>query len=161
MKRLLLLRPAALAVLVQASLTTGASAQDLKVFGTWLTASGTAQIKIVSCSDAASGPLCGFVVGLKDPKGPDGKSVPPEEATDFRNGDPKLRERKVIGMPLIWGFKKTADANAFEGGQIYNGEDGKIYSANIDLEADGRLKLRGYVGSPMFGQTQYWTRVSQ
>ena len=161
MKRLLLLRPAALAVLVQASLTTGASAQDSKVFGTWLTASGTAQIKIVSCSDAASGPLCGFVVGLKDPKGPDGKSVPPEEATDFRNGDPKLRERKVIGMPLIWGFKKTADANAFEGGQIYNGEDGKIYSANIDLEADGRLKLRGYVGSPMFGQTQYWTRVSQ
>ena len=159
MKRLLL--PAALAVLVQASLTTGASAQDSKVFGTWLTASGTAQIKIVSCSDAASGPLCGFVVGLKDPKGPDGKSVPPEEATDFRNGDPKLRERKVIGMPLIWGFKKTADANAFEGGQIYNGEDGKIYSANIDLEADGRLKLRGYVGSPMFGQTQYWTRVSQ
>ena len=160
MKRLLLL-PAAQAVLVQASLTTGASAQDSKVFGTWLTASGTAQIKIVSCSDAASGPLCGFVVGLKDPKGPDGKSVPPEEATDFRNGDPKLRERKVIGMPLIWGFKKTADANAFEGGQIYNGEDGKIYSANIDLEADGRLKLRGYVGSPMFGQTQYWTRVSQ
>ncbi len=160
MKRLLLL-PAALAVLVQASLTTGASAQDSKLFGTWLTASGTAQIKIVSCSDAASGPLCGFVVGLKDPKGPDGKSVPPEEATDFRNGDPKLRERKVIGMPLIWGFKKTADANAFEGGQIYNGEDGKIYSANIDLEADGRLKLRGYVGSPMFGQTQYWTRVSQ
>ena len=159
MKRLLL--PAALAVLVQASLTTGASAQDSKLFGTWLTASGTAQIKIVSCSDAASGPLCGFVVGLKDPKGPDGKSVPPEEATDFRNGDPKLRERKVIGMPLIWGFKKTADANAFEGGQIYNGEDGKIYSANIDLEADGRLKLRGYVGSPMFGQTQYWTRVSQ
>ena len=160
MKRLLLL-PAAQAVLVQASLTTGASAQDSKLFGTWLTASGTAQIKIVSCSDAASGPLCGFVVGLKDPKGPDGKSVPPEEATDFRNGDPKLRERKVIGMPLIWGFKKTADANAFEGGQIYNGEDGKIYSANIDLEADGRLKLRGYVGSPMFGQTQYWTRVSQ
>ena len=159
MKRLLL-RPA-LAMLAQASLTTGASAQDSKVFGTWLTASGTAQIKVGPCSDAASGPLCGFVVGLKDPKGPDGKIVPPEEATDFRNGDPKLRERKVIGMPLIWGFKKAADANAFEGGQIYNGEDGKIYNANIDLEADGRLKLRGYVGSPMFGQTQYWTRVSQ
>ena len=34
-------------------------------------------------------------------------------------------------------------------------------SFDIDLEADGRLKLRGYVGSPMFGQTQYWTRVSQ
>lgn len=156
-----LLLAAGLAVLVQVPLAIGAWAQDSKVFGTWLTASGTAQVKIGPCSNAASGPLCGFVIGLKDPKGPDGKVVLPEEATDFRNGDPKLRERKVIGMPLIWGFKKTADANAFEGGQIYNGEDGKIYSANIDLEADGRLKLRGYVGSPMFGQTQYWTRVSQ
>ncbi len=159
MRKLLL--AAGLSVLAQVPLETGASAQDSKVFGTWLTASGTAQVKSGPCSDAASGPLCGFVIGLNNPKGPDGKVVSPEEATDFRNGDPKLRERKVIGMPLIWGFKKTADANAFEGGQIYNGEDGKIYSANIDFEADGRLKLRGYVGSPMFGQTQYWTRVSQ
>lgn len=140
---------------------SGAWAQDSKVFGTWLTASGVAQVKIAPCADAASGALCGFIVGLINPKGPDGKVVAPEAATDFRNADPKLRERRVIGMPLIWGFKKTGNANAFEGGQIYNGEDGKIYSANIDLEADGRLKLRGYVGSPMFGQTQYWTRISQ
>jgi uncharacterized protein (DUF2147 family) len=144
-----------------AMFVSGASAQDSKVHGTWLTASGVAQVKIGPCADAASGALCGYVVGLINPKGPDGKVVAPEVATDFRNGDPKLRERKVIGMPLIWGFKKTANANAFEGGQIYNGEDGKTYSANVDLEADGRLKLRGYVGSPMFGQTQYWTRVSQ
>lgn len=143
------------------AVASGASAQDSKVFGTWLTASGTAQIKLGPCADAASGALCGFVVGLINPKGPDGKVVAPDVATDFRNADPKLRERKVIGMPLIWGFKKSANANAFESGQIYNGEDGKIYSANVELEADGRLKLRGYVGSPMFGQTQYWTRVGQ
>lgn len=138
-----------------------AVAQQAGVMGTWLSASGVAQIRISPCADAASGPLCGFVVGLIDPKGPDGKVVAPEAVSDYRNQNPALRSRKVIGMPLIWGFKKTSNANAFEGGQIYNGEDGKIYSANIDLEADGRLKLRGYVGSPMFGQTQYWTRVSQ
>ena len=87
------------------------------------------------------------------------KVVSPEVATDYRNADPKLRGRKVIGIPLIWGFKRTSDPNAFEGGQIYNGEDGKMYSANISIEPDGRLKLRGYSGSPMFGATQYWTRV--
>ncbi len=144
---------------VVAMLATGAQAQESKVMGTWLTASGVAQVKIAPCPDAAGGPVCGFIVGLINPKGPDGKVVAPEVATDYRNADPKLRSRKVIGMPLIWGFKRTSDPDTFEGGQIYNGENGKVYSANISMEADGRLKLRGYSGSPMFGETQYWTRV--
>ena len=83
----------------------------------------------------------------------------PDQAVDYRNPDPNLRGRKVIGMPLIWGFKKTADPSAFEEGHIYNGENGKVYTANISLQADGTLRLRGYVGSPMFGETQIWTRV--
>jgi uncharacterized protein (DUF2147 family) len=127
--------------------------------GMWLTASGKAQVRIDTCADPASGALCGFIAGLIEPKGPDGVVVAPEVATDFRNENPALRGRKVLGMPLIWGFKKTSDANAFEGGQIYNGENGKIYSANISLQPDGTLRLRGYVGSPMFGETQIWTRV--
>jgi uncharacterized protein (DUF2147 family) len=63
-------------------------------------------------------------------------------------------------MPLIWGFKKASDANVFEDGQIYNGENGKIYSASISLQPDGKLRLRGYLVSPMFGETQVWTRVN-
>ncbi len=153
MKRLIL------AATMLGLMTTGVSAQESKVFGTWLTASGVAQVKIGPCTEGASGALCGFIIGLINPKGPDGKVVAPEIATDYRNADPKLRSRKVIGMPLIWGFKKTNDPNVFEGGQIYNGENGKVYSANISLQPDDTLRLRGYVGSPMFGETQVWTRV--
>jgi uncharacterized protein (DUF2147 family) len=135
------------------------SAQAQSVMGTWLTASGVAQVKIEPCAAAASGALCGFIVGLTNPKGSDGVVVAPDAATDFRNENPALRSRKVLGMPLIWGFKKTSDPNVFEGGQIYNGENGKTYSANISLQPDGTLRLRGYVGSPMFGETQIWKRV--
>jgi len=142
-----------------AALAPAASAQTSPVMGTWLSASGVAQVRIEPCPDPANGPLCGFIVGLINPKGPNGVAVAPEAATDYRNENPALRSRKVLGMPLIWGFKKTADANAFEGGQIYNGENGKTYSANITLQPDGTLRLRGYVGSPMFGETQVWTRV--
>ncbi len=138
-----------------------ASAQQSGVAGTWLTESGVAQVKIGPCSDPSGGALCGLVVGLINPKGPDGKAIAPEAATDYRNENAALRSRRVIGMPLIWGFKKTSDPNAFEEGQIYNGEDGKTYSANISLQPDGKLRLRGYVGSPMFGKTQVWTRISQ
>lgn len=152
MKKLLL-------ALVLACVAPAAPALAQSVMGTWLTASGKAQVRIEPCADPASGPLCGFVVGLISPRGPDGVVVAPEVATDFRNDNPALRGRKVLGMPLIWGFKKTAEPNTYEGGQIYNGENGKIYSANISLQPDGTLRLRGYVGSPMFGETQIWTRV--
>jgi len=138
-----------------------ASAQQPGVMGVWLTESGVAQIKIEPCSDAKNGPVCGRIVGLINPKGPDGQVVAPDAATDYRNENAALRGRKVIGMPLIWGFKPTSDPNGFESGQIYNGEDGKTYTANISLQADGKLRLRGYVGTPMFGKTQLWTRVSQ
>jgi len=79
--------------------------------------------------------------------------------TDIHNSDPALRGRKVLGMMLLYGFQRTSDANAFEGGTIYNGENGKTYKANISLQSDGTLRLRGYVGSPMFGETQVWTRI--
>jgi uncharacterized protein (DUF2147 family) len=141
-------------------LAAPATAQQSSVMGTWLTASGVAQVRIGACPDTASGPICGFVVGLINPKGPDGKVVAPDSAVDYRNPDPALRGRKVIGMPLIWGFKKTSNPNAFEDGKIYNGENGKIYDANISLQPDGKLRLRGFVGTPMFGETQVWTRVN-
>ena len=137
-----------------------ASAQQGTVMGTWLSESGVAQIKIGACPDAASGPICGFVVNLINPKGPDGAAVAPDAATDYRNENPALRTRKVLGMPLIWGFKQAAQPNAFEDGKVYNGEDGKTYSANISLQPDGKLRLRGFVGTPMFGKTQLWTRVN-
>ena len=141
-------------------LAATASAQSPSVMGTWLTASGVAQVRIGPCPDPATGAICGTVVGLINPQGPDGKAVAPDMATDYRNPDPALRTRKVIGMPLIWGFKKTSDPNAFEDGHIYNGENGKTYNANISLQPDGKLRLRGYVGTPMFGETQLWTRVN-
>ena len=144
-----------------ALLAAPASAQPSGVTGTWLTASGVGQVKIGPCPDAASGAICGTIVGLINPKGPDGKAVAPEAVTDYRNENPALRSRKMIGMTLIWGFKATSDPNTFENGQIYNGENGKTYSANISLQPDGKLRLRGYVGSPMLGETQLWTRVSQ
>ena len=138
-----------------------ASGQSSGVMGTWLTQSGAAQVKITPCADPKAGAICGTIVALNNPKGPDGKPVAPDAATDYHNPDPAQRSRKVIGMPLIWGFKAGAEPNTFEDGKIYNGENGKIYSANISLQPDGKLRLRGFVGSPMFGETQLWTRVSQ
>ena len=133
--------------------------QAQSVVGVWLTESRSAEVRIAPCADASYGPLCGTIVKLNDPKDQNGAPVAPDQAVDRRNPDPNLRGRKILGMVFLYGFKKGSDPNAFEGGTIYNSEDGKTYSANISLQPNGTLHLRGYAGTPMFGKTQTWTRV--
>jgi uncharacterized protein (DUF2147 family) len=99
------------------------------------------------------------VAALFSPRGPDGVVVEPEAATDVHNRDPAQRGRKILGMVMLYDFKPGSEPNSFEEGTIYSAENGKTYSANISLQADGTLRLRGYVGTPLFGETQIWTRV--
>ena len=136
-----------------------ASAQTPSVMGTWLTESRAAHVQVAPCADPARGPVCGQIVKLLDPKDADGKPMVPEEVVDRRNADPSLRGRKVLGMMMLYDFTKTGDPNSFESGTIYSGENGKTYKAKLGLQADGTLRLRGYVGIPMLGETQIWTRV--
>jgi uncharacterized protein (DUF2147 family) len=138
-------------------LSSVAPAGAQSVMGVWLTEAKTAHIQLAPCPDAASGPLCGTVVKLLDPKGADGQPVAPEQAVDRRNPDPALRSRKILGMILLYGFKKGSNANSFEGGTIYSAEDGKTYNAAVSLQPNGTLHMRGSSG--IFGKTQVWTRV--
>jgi uncharacterized protein (DUF2147 family) len=43
-------------------------------------------------------------------------------------------------------------------GTIYNRENGKTYSCVVTLLPTGQMKVRGYVGLPMFGRTAVWHR---
>ncbi len=149
----------AIVALLGASIAWPVSAQGPSVMGTWLTASKVAEIRIAPCVDAARGPICGTVVRLYDPKGPDGNPIAPQLATDANNVEPGLRGRKIMGMVLLYDFKKGSAPNSFVEGTIYNGENGKTYNANVSLQADGTLRVRGYVGRSIFGETQVWTRV--
>jgi uncharacterized protein (DUF2147 family) len=146
------------AALIVVASSSAASAQS-SVMGTWLTSAKSAEIRIAPCPSPANGPICGTIVKLNVANGADGKPVPPDQATDVHNPDASLRSRKILGMVLIHDFKTTNDPNAFEDGTIYNGENGKTYKANIGLQSDGTLRVRGYIGSAMFGETQIWTRV--
>jgi uncharacterized protein (DUF2147 family) len=145
------------AVLAGALLASPATAAD--VYGVWLTESKSAHVEVYKCPDATRGPVCGRIVRLLDPKGADGRPVKPEEAVDHRNPDANLRTRKVLQMVFLYDFKATSTANSFEEGAIYSAEDGKTYKANLSLQADGTLRLRGYVGAPILGKTQIWTPI--
>ena len=59
---------------------------------------------------------------------------------------------------MIKGMQRTG--RLYENGTILDPRDGSVYNANMEVTQDGqKLKLRGYVGIPLFGQTQVWKRL--
>ena len=68
------------------------------------------------------------------------------------------KDQPLVGLEILWGFH--LDGDQWEGGQVLDPENGKVYSAALRLEDGGRkLRVRGYIGLPLLGRTEYWLRV--
>ncbi|OGW45632.1 MAG: hypothetical protein A2Y66_07855 [Nitrospirae bacterium RBG_13_41_22] len=117
------------------------------VVGEWYTAEGTSIMEIYKCDDL----YCGKIVWLKKPKNEEGK-----DKVDTKNPDETKRNRKLMGLEILWGFKYKGE-NQWEGGKIYDPKNGKTYSCKIKLEGN-ELKVRGFVGFSLFGRTTIWTK---
>jgi uncharacterized protein (DUF2147 family) len=117
--------------------------------GIWLSGDGGTKVHISNCG----GKLCGKVVWLQEPT--DSKTGKPK--TDALNPDPAKRSRPMIGLQVVQGLAPSGP-NRWSG-QIYNADDGKIYSANMQVADDNTAKVEGCVlGILCKGQT--WKRTS-
>ena len=126
------------------------SATAVKIIGTWATEEGKSHVAIASCGEK----LCGSIIWLKEPL--DEKGQPRHDAN---NPDTELRSRRILGLPLLANFTAGDESDVWENGSIYNPEDGEVYSCTITFLDSNTLKVRGYVGLPLLGKTQVWTRV--
>lgn len=69
-----------------------------------------------------------------------------------------LKGQPIVGMTILIGMKQ--DGDEFNGGQILDPANGKIYKSKMSLKDGGsKLDVRGYIGVPMLGRTQTWERV--
>ena len=67
------------------------------------------------------------------------------------------RDQPVIGMTILWGLKKQGEE--YNGGEILDPENGKIYRARLKLDDGGKkLDVRGFIGFSLFGRSQIWVR---
>jgi uncharacterized protein (DUF2147 family) len=145
-----MLRSLALAGAALLLSAAAAAAQGASILGRWLTEGGKSHVQIAPC-----GPhLCGSIVWLREPNQPSG-----QPKVDLKNPDAAKRGQRIIGLQMLWNFTKSSDPNEWEGGRIYNPEDGETYKSTIKLRADGKLEVRGYVGISLLGKSQYWERV--
>jgi uncharacterized protein (DUF2147 family) len=117
-----------------------AGAADPAILGHWLTESGHGVIEIVRCENA----VCGRIVGID--------RTPSEPMPTDVTG------QSQCGLTIISGATQAED-NAWYG-KIVDPRDGATYHAKLWVDSDGRLHLRGYIGIPLLGSTQVWSRFT-
>lgn len=113
------------------------------VTGRWVTAEKDGVILIAPCGKS----LCGTI---------DRFLVPPPEGIDQRdvnNPEPRLRNRKLLGLAILSGFTEETDLWR---GRIYDPKSGKSYRSVVRRKGANALEVKGCIGP--FCQTQVWRR---
>jgi uncharacterized protein (DUF2147 family) len=137
---------------VQAGLATllaaPAMASTRDVTGLWITDDGLGAVQIDPCGTAR----CGHIVWLKQPLDAAGKPM-----HDVNNPDPVARRRPLCGVEVISNLQPQGDGS-WDGGTIYDPEEGKSYSVMLKPAGADRLEVTGYLGFKALGETMIWTR---
>jgi len=97
-----------------------------------------------------NGAYTGKIEKLLDPDSP--KDATCKECKDDR------KDKPVVGMTIIRNVKANDDKTAYEGGDILDPNNGKVYRVRLRPFDDGKkLEVRGYLGP--FYRNHTWLRV--
>lgn len=135
--------------LVVAAIAGNAHAAGDTPVGTWKTIDdATGKAKSLVAISETDGKLHGKVVKLFDPS-------KPNPTCEKCEGERK--DQPIMGMEILWGLKK--DGDQWDGGQILDPENGKVYGAKLSMADHGdKLDVRGFIGFSLLGRTQTWIR---
>ena len=130
------------AALAAAALLSSAAYSAAPISGRWVTQNKDAVVEIAPCGTSVCGKIAKFLV------------IPPQGVgqKDIHNPDKTLRNRTILGMNILSGFK--ADGNEWKG-QIYDPKSGKTYRSIVYKGKSGNLVVKGCIGP--FCQAQTWT----
>lgn len=117
--------------------------------GLWLDDDGKAGIQIDRCDKF----LCGKIIWLKDPNDKDGKPF-----RDAMNPDTSKRDKPVCGLQIMGELKRETDGT-FNGGWVYDPEEGKKYSIEIMVKDPQTISLLVFEGEKAKSQTMDWKRL--
>jgi uncharacterized protein (DUF2147 family) len=117
------------------------------ILGNWFTSSENSTVEIYKCGKK----YCGKISWLKNPTYEDGS-----EKVDENNPDESKKNRKILGLDIVYGFKYKGE-NKWANGKIYDPDNGKTYSCKMTFEGK-ELHVRGFIGIALIGRTTVWKR---
>lgn len=109
--------------------------------GRWRDSDGESEIEIARCGSS----LCGTIVWLKEPR------------IDKSNPDPALRNRSLMGVRVLSGFRPEPNGVTLSG-DGYNPEDGRIYKTTLELKSRTTLSVKGCVMGGLICDDDIWTK---
>lgn len=121
------------------------------ILGKWLNEDKDAHIEVYK----EAGKFFGKIVWLKEPN----DEVTGKPKVDDDNPDVTLQSRPVMGLVILKDFIFDGDEE-WEDGTIYDPKNGKTYDCYMEIDDEGILKIRGYIGFSWIGRSSYWTRVN-
>ncbi len=142
-------------VLMLCLIITASFAQDAqKLAGIWWNVTKTSKIEVKE----VNGKFVGTVISIIPEKWVNGE---PEKDTE--NPDVKLRTRSRVGIQILSGLKYNAADKEWQGGSIYDPDNGKTYDCFAWFDGDPNiLNLKGYVaGIKWMGRSTTWTRTTK
>lgn len=125
-----------------------AMAQPDRIVGVWVTPEKDARIHIFKNGSRYYAKMIWLTPSVDD-KG--------NALTDTQNPDATKRTRKLEGLEIITDLEY---ADKKWKGSIYDPESGQTYSAQLRLLDEKKLELNGYVGIPLFGRKEIWTKLA-
>ncbi|WP_325049071.1 DUF2147 domain-containing protein [Tsuneonella amylolytica] len=112
--------------------------------GRWVTEEKSGIVQVGDCGGTRCGKLARFL------------ETPPQgvDQRDVNNPEARLRGRKLLGLPILTGFRPDGDVWR---GTIYDPKSGKSYRSVLKRRNARTLEVKGCIGP--FCQTQLWTRT--
>jgi len=90
----------------------------------------------------------------------DDKNHPMLVRTDFKNPEPSLRKRKIIGLEVMHGLYYDEKLQEWQDGKIYDASKGKHWNAKAWITKEGILNVRGFWHLEVLGQNISFKKIS-
>ncbi len=121
------------------------------ILGKWMATDKSVKVQIYKEDGTFKAKVIWYDVRL-------GTGKPMHASVDSRNPNPKLKNRKVIGMEVLDGLHYNAAHHRWENGKIYDASSGRTWDSFVEIKDNGEMIVRGYWKWQWIGKTLHFER---